>query len=317
MTFTPTNIRTGLLLYADDVNTVMSSYTHIEVARSLTTDASELESVTDWAAGKASITAGNTGPYRLHDTVLELLLPDGSTLVHTFAGADPISATDAATELNNASALLDCTTDSGALVIRSADTGCEYALQVTGGDACHWLGLPYLTSGFGLTANVLLIADIVLYNFVDGQGSPDYTYRYRFVKETPPAYSEWMRPTAMGKELSLALDKLAVGVVTAAGLDGLGSAYTEVHVTNLSVPSDVSGTLVVGDQVKTLDASGQAAFPLVRGSKVEFYVVGTALHRTITVPDQAQFDMLDPSLVAEDPWGIVQTPYTSLPRTTL
>ena len=55
----------------------------------------------------------------------------------------------------------------------------------------------------------------------------------------------------------------------------------------------------------------------MRGSTIEFYVAGPPLHRVITVPDVDEFDMLDPSLSQDDPWGIVQTPYTALPRTTL
>jgi hypothetical protein len=78
----------------------------------------------------------------------------------------------------------------------------------------------------------------------------------------------------------------------------------------------VSGKLVIGQQAQIVDRNGDVWFPLVRGAKVEFWVAGTPVHRVIEVPDLAEFDMLDGSLVVDDPWGIVVPPYVSLPRTT-
>ncbi|NMC34635.1 MAG: hypothetical protein GYA36_19610 [Veillonellaceae bacterium] len=316
MNFEPTRERVNLLLYAADVATLLTQYTHIEVSRALTADGI-LEAVTAWTASKAAITVGNEGPYLLNGTVLELELPDGSTLSYVFTGPNPITAAAAAAELNLASPLLDCTTSGNKLVLRTLGTGSGAVLVVKGGDACHFLDVAYLTTAFGQDANVDLVTGQVLYSYADLNGDLGYTYRYRFVKQTPPAQSIYLGPTAIGQDVTVALNLLAVGKVKATSLQGLSQPNVEVHVTNRYVPPDIGGQLIINDQVKKLDASGIAAFPLIKGSKVEFYVSGTPNHRTITVPNVAEFDMLDPTLVADDPWGIVVPPYTALPRTTL
>ena len=315
MNFEVTRVLTGMVLYARDVNTLMTLYDHIRVARALSGAGPWTDTTADTAEA-AALTCRVTGSYTINGKHLMITLPDDTLLDHVFTTADPVSAADAASELNGASALLDCTTDAGALVVRTADTGTDATLQIAGGDACVNLGLALNDTAFGKDADVLLVTDQVLYSFTDQNGDPDWTYRYKFVdtaipRESSPLYA------VPGTELKLDLDVLAVGNAHIVDTEGRAASGSIAQVANrFEPPSTTSDRLVIGNQSKVVDRNGDVWFALVRGSKVEFWVAGTPLHRVIEVPDQAEFDMLDPALVIDDPWGIVVPPYTSLPRTT-
>ena len=56
------------------------------------------------------------------------------------------------------------------------------------------------------------------------------------------------------------------------------------------------------------DVSGQAQVTLVMGSVIDVVLEGTSIIRRIQVPNSGStFDLLDPSLQTDDPFGI-QTP---------
>jgi len=314
MNFEITRVRTDLLLYAQDVATLLTLYTHIRIDRAMS-GGGPWSPLTDTTAKPASTRCRKDGPYAISGKYLNLTLPDGTLFSHIFTTPDPVSATDAMTELNGASAQLDCVVDGDTLVLRTLDTGTDACLKVDGGDACVNLGVALNDTAFGLAGDVLLVAGQVIYPFTDENGDSDWSYRYRFINAAPPRESEPLF-SYPGTELSLDLDLLAVGHAHAVDTDGRAAAGAIAHVGNRYVPPSVSGRLVIGGQSKVIDRHGDVWFPLVRGAQIEFWIAGTPLHRIIEVPDAAEFDMLDPSLVRDDPWGIVVPPYTGLPRTT-
>lgn len=312
-TFEPTLTRVSLLLYATDAE-LPPVYDHLQILRGKSASDSP-DAVTGPSATSAEIRCTRTGPYQLHDAVLNLLLEDGSEFSYAFTGTDPIDAADAADELNIASALLDCYDDTGVLVLRTLSTGNASFIKVTGGDACWWLGLSNNDVRYGVSANIELVTATHLYAATDGGGSTDWSYWYRFVSTTP-AFSTLRQCTTVGRDLVLNIALLSVGTLHAGALTGLADYNNRLHVANRYVPPSISGMLITGDQEARIDPSGEAHVTLIRGSKVEFYIPGSPVHRVITVPDVDTFDMLDPSLAADDPWAIVVPPYTSLPRTT-
>lgn len=314
MSFEITRVRTGMMLYARDIAALMALYTHVRVGRALS-GAGPWVDVTGSSALPATIFCGQFGPYRLNGRTLILTLPDASQISHVFSAADPVSASDAASELNAASTLLACYTFDDGLVIETAGTGTGAAIRIDGGDACVSLGVALNDTAFGKAADSLLVAGQALYPFMDENGDPDWTYRYRFVDMTVPRESGPLFAVP-GTELQLDLDVLAVGHARVVDLAGRAASGSIAQTTNRYEPASVSGRLVVGHQSKVVDRNGDVWFALVRGAKVEFWVAGTPLHRIIEVPDQAEFDMLDPTLVKDDPWGIIVPPYVNLPRTT-
>jgi len=317
MNFEPTQTKVAILLYAADPASLTPTYTHIQVLRSLTEDG-PFTPITDQVASKASIRAGRIGEYLLQDTIINLLLEDGNTLSHQFVGPDPMTAAAAALELNSASPLLDCYDDAGTLVLRTVTASNKAFIKLDGGDALHWLGMHVNDVSYGLSTNPLLVFVPPTYSYLsyDLNGSLDYAYRYRFVNPAPPANSPLMRPVAIGRDLTIDIVHLAIGTIKASQLSGVSDFQNRVHVENRYVPPDINNTLINGDQVVEFDPSGVAAVTLLRGSKVEFYVPGSPVHRIIQVPNLPTFDMLDPALVQDDTWGIVTYPYDSLPRTT-
>jgi hypothetical protein len=67
----------------------------------------------------------------------------------------------------------------------------------------------------------------------------------------------------------------------------------------------------------TTDRDGYAEVRLVRGMEVDFAVDGTNLIRRIQVPTTGDgFDLLDPSLVVSDEFGIQEPKIDFMVRTT-
>lgn len=314
MNFEMTRSRVALLLYARDVASLLPLYSDIRVARALS-GAGPYEDVSARVAEKAAITGANRGPFRLNGTVLALLLPDKTILSYQFATANPVDAQDAAAELNLASPLLDCDVDAERLVVRTSDAGTDAGIGIDGGDACSFLGLERNVTAFGKNIDIPLIDGQVLYSFCDDNGSIDYTYRYRFHEPSIPGESSPLF-TVPSLDVTIDLDLLAVGHARVIGLDGHAAAGAIAQIANRWEPPSVSGRLSIGSLSRLVDRNGEVWFPLVKGAKVELWIAGTPVHRIIEVPNANEFDMLDPSLVHDDPWGIVAPPYTALPRTT-
>lgn len=314
MNFEITRTRTALLLYARDIAKLLTLYTHIRVDRAYS-GGGPWTPITGESAKQASLTARVDDPYLISGKYLELELPDASLFSYIFTSPDPVTAAEAAAELNAASTLLDCTTDGNKLVLKTRDSGTETALRVAGGDSCPYLGFALNDTAFGIDEDIPLVPDQVLYQFIDKNGNPDWAYRYRFISSTSPQESEPII-TVPSQELSLDLDALAVGRAHAVDLDGRAAFGAIAYICNRYTPPSISGKLIIGGQAKTIDRNGDVWFPLIKGATIEFWIAGTQIHRVITVPNVAEFDILDPSLMRDDLWGIVVPPYNALPRVT-
>lgn len=314
MNFPITRIQNPLMMYVHNIADMILAYSQIRVDRALSGLGPWTE-ITAETAEQAEIPCRNPGPYTLHDQYLMLELADGTTLVHQFAGADPITAADAVAELNAASPFLDCYNNAGTLVLRTLDDGTNAVLRVAGGDACVNLGVSLNETAFGKAVDVPLVSGQPIYALVDECGHPDWAYRYRLVNLAPPREA----PAVIiypGQAVALDLDFLTVGYAHVVGVDGRAAYGKTAYISNKFVPLISGGRLVVNDQERDVDQNGDVWFFLIRGSTVEFRISGTPLHRYITVPDAPSFDLTDPSLVVDDPLGIVVPPYVSLPRTT-
>jgi len=314
MNYEMTRQRVSVLLYARDVASLLALYTHIRTGRA-TSGAGPYDELSAQTPSNATIICRERGPYNLNGTVLALLLPDKTVLSHQFVTANPVDAQDAADELNLISPLLDCDVDDGRLVIRTLDTGTDAGIGIDGGDACAFLGLDRNTTAFGKSVDVPLVTGQVLYSFIDDNGNTDYSYRYQFIDPSVPRESAFLS-TVPSLDVVTDLDVLAVGHAKVIGLDGRAAAGAIAQIANRWEPPSINGRLSIGHLSRVVDRNGEVWFPLVKGSKVELWIAGTPVHRIIEVPDVNEFDLLDPSLVRDDPWGIVVPPYTALPRTT-
>jgi hypothetical protein len=312
VSFGPTHVRADVLLYAPRIADLLALYTHIRIERS-PSGYGPWSPLTTAAQEPAELSCDRPGPYQALDRTLVVELPDATRLDHIFTTPDPARASDLATELNLASPLLNCYADGDTLVLRTVGVGNGAYLKILGGDATPNLSLYMNDTAFGTDEHIALVPGQALYTLSDLHGDPDYGYSYRFIN--PPAESE-RRYTVPNRELVTALHVLSVGYARVVGLDGMALSGAIATITNRFIPPSVGGYLIARGESRIVGHDGQVWFPLVRGAKVEFSVSGTALNRIVTVPDQDEFDLLDPSLSPDDPWGIVVTPYTSLPRTT-
>lgn len=246
------------------------------------------------------------GPSAILDTLtLELLSGDDEVII-TFAGADPITFGDAATQVNaQGLGLVSAYVDAeGAFVLEGSIVGTLGRLEVTGGDAAPNLGLVIGALAFGHDARLSLIPGQSRYLFKDLRGNKEYFYRTRTRNASNGSVGEFSRAFSVASKFGLARENVIVGTVDLIRLDGRPLVGREVRLHTSFNGTVIDGKVMTGGDVLTLtDEDGHAEFRLVRGQKVTVAIPGTNLFREITVPtDPAveSFGLLDPDVSGPD-----------------
>ena len=112
-------------------------------------------------------------------------------------------------------------------------------------------------------------------------------------------------------------------VVYLADAVGRPLAFTNILITNLSVPDVLTGVGgvkigVMGVPVTLMtDARGYAEAYLLRGQKVMVAIEGISVRRSFTVPNASTFNLMDQLTGANDPFDVIQTTVQAAVRTTL
>jgi hypothetical protein len=237
---------------------------------------------------------------------LQLRANETDDVVITFAGADPISFGDAATQVQ-AQGLGQVTAyvqNDGSFVVASLASGIFASLRVVGGEAAPLLGLPTEEPdalSFGKNARRHISSGISFYDFIDPWGSSAYNYKIRFRNAHTGAVSEFSQRFPGTKRLGLDPGDLAIGRVLLVQTDGKPLINQQVRVHLEFDGQEIDGRhLAGGDIVELTDATGLVEFTLPRGQRVSVLISGTKSVRTITVPDQDVFNLLDPAIADED-----------------
>ena len=227
----------------------------------------------------------------------------------TFTAADPISLSNVISEFNTDITGATASDDgTGKLKIESDELGTDSVLEITGGTAITTLGFTTGQKENGLDPHVALLVGVENYEYDDQSGLATNYYRTRYRNTTSmnvSTFSDWVLGTS-GAAIDGSL--LAVGQVKLADVDGQALVGEKVRIVNAFHPLISDGFFVAGKS-KTVetDGTGQAQITLVRGAHVDVVLETTSVIRRIIVPATSPFDLLDPSLQQDDPFGI-QTP---------
>ena len=305
------------------------TFDKLEVWRSRGTDQGPYELLTEDSWEPATLPVGNTdvpsdppvtGPsLPLSGLTLLLLLDEHINVDIIFTGANPITAANAASQIETQSngLLTSFVGPEGTVVIQTVEPGIQAILRCVGGDAAPLLGLPTCEPGslaFGCNARIVLKKGEQNYSFVDPDGSPRYFYKARFYNSFTMTVSSYSLPF-QGTEISgLSLANLCRGYVTLVDMTGEPAMNQEVLVYNEFNGTQVENRTVVGGNVRLLsDSKGHAEVLLVRGSKVTVSIGGTPLARDVLVPTDCSiesFNMLSSCAGSNDNFA-VQVPNIS------
>lgn len=298
-------------IFAPEIMNVLTLFDSIEVQRSEAgSPYTDAVSITANTAEMPMLVGTEEGPFPgLQGTDLNLKV-DGVDQAVTFTVVDPISLTDVITEFNtNITGAVASDDGTGKLQIDGTTPGTAGTLEVTGGSAVTILGFTVGQKDSGEDVHVPLLAGIDSYEYDDQSGAASYWYRTRFVNtlsSNVSSWSDWIQGMT-GAVVTSSL--LIVGKVKLADIDGTALVGQKVQVVNVYSPLMVDGFFIAGrSKLLETDGSGQAETTLVKGATVDLILSGTSFIRRILVPDTGtEFDMLDASLVQDDPFGI-QTP---------
>ena len=290
-----------------DISLALQTYSRMRWFRSPTQDGLFVP-ISAAAAEPAELIIPARQRYAAAGLDLELLV-SGVEVTVTFSGTDPLEAADLQADLDAEELLESEVLGDGSVAIRTVTTGTGATLEVVGGDGAAGVHLSTGVAAIGSEADTVLVAGVHEYLLTDQQSSIDYWYRVQFLHHTSSVMSPRSVAFPVGQPQRTPWESTISGFIRIADMSGAPIPGREVVIHNSHTPNrtGASGEWGVfrGYLKLVTDRNGYAEVRLLRGIKVEVSVTGSGFVRTIVVPDEGDvFDLLDPSLVSDDEFGI-------------
>jgi hypothetical protein len=305
-------------IFVSEIANVLSLYDKIQVQRSEAgspyTDAKDITAV---SSTEPELVGTLEGPFAgLQGTTFKIKVDQGSEQSITFTSANPISIENVVDEIDNGITGLTPSSDGGKLKLVGDNAGTDGVLEITGGSSLAILGFTTGQKDNGEDPHVSLLAGVTDYEYDDRSGAASYWYRTRYynsVSEGFSTWSDWIQGTTGG---AISSSDLIVGKIKLADIDGAALVGQKVTIVNIHDPLMVGDYFVAGAaKVIETDGTGMAESTLIKGATVDVIIHGTSQIRRIAVPDTGtEFDMLDASLVLDDPFQITEPDLPSAVR---
>lgn len=295
-------------LFVPEIANVLLNFDHIQVQRSkLGTPYTDAAFITALTSSPPIIVGTTEGDFHsLSGKDLKIKVNGGAEQSVTFVSVDPISLNNVIGEINGSiTGLLADNDGTGKLRLTGGLSGTGGTLEITGGTALAILGLS-ITAVNGLDQNINLQTGVSEYEYDDLSGLASYWYRTRFYNETLGTFGGWSDWIQGSTGSAVAAGELIIGKIMMADLDGSALAGMKVTLVNVYNPLSADGYFLAGrsKQIET-DATGRAETVLIKGMLLDVVVEGTSVIRRIQVPSTGtEFDLMDPSLVQDDPFQI-------------
>jgi hypothetical protein len=275
-------------------------YDRLEVWRSKSLPEGPYEELTGsgWIPARVPSTASDqpdTPPSivpeaNLNGLDLQVRVDDEDDVLITFSGVDPISFSDAVSQVVSASAgrLSAYLTQTSDFVVEGVHAGTAATLEVTGGEAAPLLGL-FLDNpenyGRGKDARLLLIGGKEEYTFLDSLGSREYYYKTRFRNSITGVTSEFSIAFSTSTSPGISASNVITGYVDLVSGDGKPLVNHLVQIFAPTQATLVEGKLITsGQQSSKTNSRGHVEFSMIRGVTYVVSIVGTSIVREIQAP---------------------------------
>lgn len=291
------------------VGSVLALYDHIEVQRSVAgSPYSDAVSITASAPASAKLVNANAAPFAsLQFKTLKLKVSGGSEQTITFEAGDPTTLTSAISQIN--AQVEDALASGNSATLFRLSTvveGTQGLLEITGGTALDILGLTVGQTDNGEDAHIRLVPDASEYAYLDHNGLATNYYRTRYINQISGTYDTWSAWAQGTTDSAVLSTHLIVGKIKLADIDGTALADRDITIVNIYQPILQDAYFMAGRCLTvSTDATGQAQVTLIKGSTVDMIIEGTSIIRRILVPSSGtEFNLLDPTLQTDDPFGI-------------
>ena len=317
-----TNQPIQLSYFVQDIASALLTYNRLRWHRSRTGQYGLYEAATAAAATPATILGTAISPHQVNGKTLTFKVSGVAAVSVTFATPDPVTTAQAVTAINLATPLVIASDDGGYLRLTTVTTGSLASIEITGGDAAPFLGFAAGAGAVGKDTDTILIAGTHEYFYTDQNSDSEFWYRVEFLNTVTAQTTGLGAPFPASQVQKLPASKTIVGYVRLSDLSGYPVEGRRVTFANVFLPNTVIdqntrwGIFRHYAQMET-DRNGYAEIRLIRGAQLDISIDGTGFVRRILVPSTGDVvDLLDPTLVVQDEFGIQEPQIDFAIRTT-
>lgn len=310
-----------LSYFVADLATELLTYNRLRFYRSRTGQNGLYEAATGPAATGAVLEGTHEDAHQLNGKTLSFMVNGVTQVDVLFSDPDPVTTTQVIAAVAAETALVTATDEDGKLRLTTVATGSGASIEILECDAAPYLGFDVEQAAVGLDADLVLASGTHEYLYTDQNSSVDFWYRVELLHSV----------TAQVKAQSVPFQAGPIGTPNATriwcfirlvDLAGQPLSGRQITLANAFQPNTVtSGSTLWGAfrhyaQMIT-DSEGYAQVRLLRGMQVDVAVDGTNFIRRLSIPTTGDsVDLLDPSLVVEDEFGIQEPDIDFAVRTT-
>lgn len=315
-----TNQPLQLSYFVPDIASALLTYDRLRWHRSRTGPGGEFEEVTHAFATSPIISAGKAGPYSINGRTLDLRINGNVDVSVTFTDSDPVTAAQAAVEITNSSVMLSALDNGGVLEIHNVQSGTNASIEIVGGDAVPFLDMDAGAGVVGKDQDTVLVAGTHEYFFTDQNSDRDYWYRVEFLHSITADSTGTGIPFPANMTDRVQKSQTIVCFIRISDMGGYAVESRRITFHNHFLPNKVGdgkewGVFRHAKEITT-DRNGYAEVRMLRGIVVDMSIDGTGFVRKIQIPSTGDIvDLLDPSLVTADEFGIHDVKYDWAIRT--
>lgn len=317
-----TNEPIQLSYFVQDITTALDTFTHLRWWRSRSGQYGVYEAATAQAQASATMLGTMLESHQLNGKTLSFVV-DGTVRVDVvFSSVDPVTTAQACVEINNATPNVVATGEDGYLRLTAVTLGSSGSIEILESDAAPFLGFTIGDGAVGIDVDITLIAGTHEYFYNDYNSSTDFWYRVEFLNPSTGDTTGTGVSFPANSSDHIAKSKTIVCYVRASDMSGMPIAGRRITFSNAFLPNTVIDANSRWSifrhytQMET-DRNGYAEIRLLRGITVDFSIDGTGFIRRIQVPSTgSEVDLMDPTLVVSDEFGIQQPVIDFAIRTT-
>lgn len=301
----------NLSIFIGNPAAVLGSFNRLRVERSTDGVDGPYTEITAPSATAASLLAANGGSLALVGLTLELKIDNAAPVEVTFTGTNPLTPAQIVTQINTAFPSDIATEVATKVQLTSPLTGTGSRVLVVGGSALVLLGFTEDQLDIGEDAYIELLIDEDTYPYTDEAGQGGNIYRTWFYDTVSGLESPRSDPFEGVPGTQVSAGVLSLATINLVDLSGRALANRKISLYPVSVPLTIEGFGVdLGRTGVTMvtDNSGHAEVQLVRGSIVKVVFEGTSFIRTVKVPDETEFDLLEAVSLEPDQFTMAVVP---------
>lgn len=306
-----TNIPIQMSYFVRDIDGALRQYNRLRWHRSVDGPNGTFVACTDTTATIASLPVPNKGPHALNGTTLSLQINGLIPVGVTFSDPDPVTTLQAITAINTATSFVVAVADpedSDRFILTTPDAGTGASISILEGTANQTLGLAVGDGATGADEDTTLLLGVHEYFYTDRNSDEGNWYKVQFLNTQTAEESHLSVPFPVDQADRVTSASTIVGYVRIADMSGGPIEGRKVTLFNSFLPNKVEGFGIFRHSVTLeTDRNGYAEVRLIRGMSLDLSVTGTGFVRRITIPTTGDaVDLLDPTLVINDEFGIQQ-----------